>query len=73
MMIMQTDVIINFVGADEEKEEQEIQIGMPTDVKHVAHIGADRPAAESPSWVTLDLFLDKTVFFHFMIECNLYI
>ena len=36
---------------DEEKEEQEIQIGMPTDVKHVAHIGADGPAEESPSWM----------------------
>ena len=36
---------------DEEKEEQEIQIGMPTDVKHVAHIGADGPVDESPSWM----------------------
>ncbi|XP_024968428.1 CRIB domain-containing protein RIC6-like [Cynara cardunculus var. scolymus] len=36
---------------DEEKEEQEIQIGMPTDVKHVAHIGGDGPAVESPSWM----------------------
>nr|XP_043622212.1 CRIB domain-containing protein RIC7-like [Erigeron canadensis] len=36
---------------DEEDEEQEIQIGMPTDVKHLAHIGADGPAAESPSWM----------------------
>ncbi|KVI12354.1 PAK-box/P21-Rho-binding, partial [Cynara cardunculus var. scolymus] len=50
-MIMQTDVTINVVGADEEKEEQEIQIGMPTDVKHVAHIGGDGPAVESPSWL----------------------
>lgn len=36
---------------DEEKEEPEIQIGMPMDVKHVAHIGADGPAVESPSWM----------------------
>ncbi|KAJ0761603.1 putative CRIB domain-containing protein RIC1 [Helianthus annuus] len=34
----------------DEEEEPEIQIGMPTDVKHVAHIGADGPATESPSW-----------------------
>ncbi|KAL8513799.1 hypothetical protein ACS0TY_013057 [Phlomoides rotata] len=36
---------------DEEKE-QEMQIGLPTDVKHVAHIGFDGPAVqESPSWM----------------------
>lgn len=35
--------------ADEEKE-QEMQIGFPTDVKHVAHIGSDGPAT-TPSWV----------------------
>ncbi|XP_071701396.1 CRIB domain-containing protein RIC1-like isoform X2 [Rutidosis leptorrhynchoides] len=35
----------------DEDEEEEIQIGMPTDVKHVSHIGADGPAAESPSWM----------------------
>ncbi|KAK9076012.1 hypothetical protein SSX86_004342 [Deinandra increscens subsp. villosa] len=34
-----------------DEEEPEIQIGMPTDVKHVAHIGADGPATESPSWM----------------------
>ncbi|KAK6141645.1 hypothetical protein DH2020_024618 [Rehmannia glutinosa] len=37
----------------EEEKEQEMQIGFPTDVKHVAHIGWDGPAVqESPSWVT---------------------
>ncbi|EYU17932.1 hypothetical protein ABFS82_14G206100 [Erythranthe guttata] len=35
---------------DEEKE-QEMQIGLPTDVKHVAHIGWDGPAADSPGWM----------------------
>ena len=35
-------MIIVFVIADEEKEE-EMQIGFPTDVKHVAHIGNDGP------------------------------
>ncbi|KAI3460972.1 hypothetical protein Pfo_017635 [Paulownia fortunei] len=35
---------------DEEKE-QEMQIGFPTDVKHVAHIGWDGPTVDSPSWM----------------------
>lgn len=43
----------NMVPADEEKE-KEMQIGLPTDVKHVAHIGLDGPSAESPSWVYID-------------------
>ena len=36
---------------DEEKE-KEMEIGLPTDVKHVAHIGFDGPATESPSWMS---------------------
>lgn len=36
--------------ADEEKE-QEMQIGFPTDVKHIAHIGWDGPSVDSPSWL----------------------
>lgn len=32
-------------------KEQEIQIGYPTDVKHVAHIGWDGPSVNSPSWM----------------------
>ncbi|VYS54321.1 unnamed protein product [Arabidopsis thaliana] len=35
---------------DEEKE-QEMQIGFPTDVKHVAHIGSDGPTNTTPSWM----------------------
>ncbi|WVY97754.1 hypothetical protein V8G54_029905 [Vigna mungo] len=35
----------------DEKEEQ-FQIGLPTDVKHVAHIGSDDPSANAPSWMT---------------------
>ncbi|XP_074304634.1 CRIB domain-containing protein RIC5-like [Silene latifolia] len=35
----------------EEEEEEEMQIGFPTDVKHVAHIGWDGPAANAPSWI----------------------
>ncbi|KAL4310355.1 hypothetical protein GQ457_01G002120 [Hibiscus cannabinus] len=34
-----------------DEKEQEMQIGNPTDVKHVAHIGMDGPAATKPSWM----------------------
>ncbi|WOL19304.1 CRIB domain-containing protein RIC7-like [Canna indica] len=37
---------------EEEESEEEMQIGYPTDVKHVAHIGWDGPASNSPSWMT---------------------
>ncbi|KAJ4844049.1 hypothetical protein Tsubulata_013455 [Turnera subulata] len=36
---------------DNEQKEPEIQIGFPTDVKHVAHIGWDGPSVNSPSWM----------------------
>ncbi|KAG2260355.1 hypothetical protein Bca52824_079649 [Brassica carinata] len=35
----------------DEDEDHDIQIGFPTDVKHVAHIGSDGPAANVPSWM----------------------
>ncbi|KAL5851771.1 hypothetical protein ACOSQ3_006889 [Xanthoceras sorbifolium] len=35
-----------------EDKEQEMEIGFPTDVKHVAHIGMDGPSANSPSWMS---------------------
>ncbi|XVF28574.1 hypothetical protein REPUB_Repub15cG0041700 [Reevesia pubescens] len=35
-----------------EEKEPEMQIGLPTDVKHVAHIGMDGPSANKPSWMT---------------------
>ena len=35
---------------DEDKQD-DIQIGFPTDVKHVAHIGWDGPTIDSPSWM----------------------
>ncbi|XP_009594482.1 CRIB domain-containing protein RIC8 [Nicotiana tomentosiformis] len=35
----------------EGEKEAEMQIGLPTDVKHVAHIGWDGPSVESPSWM----------------------
>lgn len=40
----------------ENEKEAEMQIGLPTDVKHVAHIGWDGPAVNSPSWVTFNVF-----------------
>ncbi|KAH7669803.1 CRIB domain-containing protein [Dioscorea alata] len=37
---------------ESEDEEPEMQIGYPTDVKHVAHIGWDGPSVSSnPSWM----------------------
>ncbi|KMZ64737.1 CRIB domain-containing protein RIC7 [Zostera marina] len=33
------------------EKEQEMQIGNPTDVKHVAHIGSDGPATNPPAWM----------------------
>lgn len=35
----------------ENEKEPEMQIGFPTDVKHVAHIGWDGPSVNSPSWM----------------------
>ncbi|KAL9236634.1 hypothetical protein vseg_011278 [Gypsophila vaccaria] len=32
-------------------KERELEIGSPTDVKHVAHIGWDGPDGTSPSWM----------------------
>lgn len=32
-------------------KEREMEIGLPTDVKHVAHIGWDGPAGAAPSWM----------------------
>jgi len=46
----ETDRNFNFV-ADNDGKEPEMQIGYPTDVKHVAHIGWDGPSINSPSWV----------------------
>ncbi|KAL8208394.1 hypothetical protein R6Q57_007806 [Mikania cordata] len=40
-------------------EDEEIQIGMPTDVKHISHIGVDGPATESPSWVRTSSLSNK--------------
>lgn len=40
-----------FIVFAENEKEPEMQIGFPTDVKHVAHIGWDGPSVNSPSWV----------------------
>ncbi|KAM1347806.1 hypothetical protein ACFX2H_036693 [Malus domestica] len=32
-------------------KEREMEIGFPTDVKHVAHIGWDGPSESAPSWM----------------------
>lgn len=36
----------------DEDEKEEIQIGFPTDVKHLAHIGCEDAKATAPSWMT---------------------
>ncbi|XP_078148330.1 uncharacterized protein LOC144543798 isoform X2 [Carex rostrata] len=36
---------------DSKEEEIEIQIGLPTDVKHLAHIGFHGPETTGPSWM----------------------
>ncbi|KNA08368.1 hypothetical protein SOVF_163160 isoform B [Spinacia oleracea] len=33
-------------------KEREMEIGLPTDVKHVAHIGWDGPDGTTPTWMT---------------------
>ncbi|XP_020272137.1 CRIB domain-containing protein RIC6-like [Asparagus officinalis] len=38
--------ISNIFEAEEEEQEQEMTIGFPTDVKHVAHIGWDNPSMD---------------------------
>ncbi|XP_050371962.1 CRIB domain-containing protein RIC6 [Argentina anserina] len=44
---------LRYISQIFEEKDQEIQIGFPTDVKHVAHIGWDGPSANStPSWMT---------------------
>jgi hypothetical protein len=32
-------------------KEREMEIGCPTDVKHVTHIGLDPPSGSAPAWV----------------------
>ena len=44
-------VVTNRFSNFADEKEQEMQIGLPTDVKHVAHIGWDGPSANAPSWV----------------------
>jgi hypothetical protein len=51
-------IIIEFCyGVSTDAKEAEMQIGFPTDVKHVAHIGWDGPSATAnnpavPNWVS---------------------
>lgn len=33
-----------------------MEIGYPTDVKHVAHIGWDGPSGNAPGWVSFNSF-----------------
>ncbi|KAI9123727.1 hypothetical protein K1719_005027 [Acacia pycnantha] len=40
-----------FISQIFEVKEREMEIGYPTDVKHVAHIGQDSPSVTGPSWM----------------------
>ncbi|XP_062109361.1 CRIB domain-containing protein RIC7 [Humulus lupulus] len=44
---------LRYISQIFDEKEEEIQIGFPTDVKHVAHIGWDGPSANNgPSWMS---------------------
>ncbi|KAF3456749.1 hypothetical protein FNV43_RR01403 [Rhamnella rubrinervis] len=42
---------LRYISQIFDEKEEEMQIGFPTDVKHVAHIGCDGPSATTPSWM----------------------
>lgn len=43
--------ILAISGFAGNEKQAELQIGYPTDVRHVAHIGWDGPSVTPPSWV----------------------
>lgn len=49
-------------------KERELEIGYPTDVKHVAHIGWDGSTGTAPSWVSFFPFYKNH---EFNLELNL--
>lgn len=65
------------IFVENDQKNNDMQIGFPTDVKHVAHIGWDGPSVTSPSWVIIffsfSIFIimiknikPKTLFFLFV-------
>ncbi|XP_068664881.1 CRIB domain-containing protein RIC6-like isoform X2 [Aristolochia californica] len=42
---------LRYISQIFDNKEQEMQIGLPTDVKHVAHIGWDGPSINAPTWM----------------------
>ncbi|XP_038899999.1 CRIB domain-containing protein RIC7-like isoform X1 [Benincasa hispida] len=51
---------LRYISQIFDEKEPEMQIGLPTDVKHVAHIGWDGPSGNqnnTPSWVRINLWL----------------
>ena len=61
------DWLIWWKFADE--KEQEMQIGLPTDVKHVAHIGWDGPSGNqnNPGWVRTIKGWNLTLFWFYVV------
>ncbi|XAR57442.1 hypothetical protein NMG60_11025594 [Bertholletia excelsa] len=43
---------LRYISQMFDEKEEEIKIGYPTDVKHVAHIGSDGATTTTPSWPT---------------------
>lgn len=48
-------MITKWINVDE--KEDEMEIGYPTDVRHVSHIGWDSSPSSAPSWVRNLYFL----------------
>ncbi|KAJ3688928.1 hypothetical protein LUZ61_018092 [Rhynchospora tenuis] len=51
--IMKKNILrpIQFISKIFDAKEEELQIGLPTDVKHLAHIGFHGPETTGPSWM----------------------
>lgn len=47
-------------------KEREMEIGYPTDVKHVAHVGWDGPLGTGPSWVMKFMIQKSLSWIHFL-------
>lgn len=67
-IIMST--LFEILGLTDNEKEAEMQIGHPTDVKHVAHIGWDGPSVNSPSWVRFFKFTFYSLNFRVRVYLN---
>lgn len=49
------------------KEDREMEIGNPTDVKHVAHIGWEGPSGSAPTWVCANAIPKFGTFLYYIV------